>query len=350
MHHENWMTKKNLFKNAIYQVLQARFEAGQLHESHYSLLPEEEQAQGPNRSEEPLATSTTVPPDTRLETERWLDGETTMAASSTALDESLGSVAMPPKAESSTGVNEKEKSLEEAELEAQRWNEQVQCVDKLEQITWMKHLPSDPSMLAASQWIFQNGMKFCTQFQNGCLQLWHFPDFPGLLRAWTTEMEVCLDHMSRRAFLPKWLLEPHDRNIRMDASQAADGFIDPGNLILDVFVHIFRLWRFPLDRYKQQVLRQPIAEYGASANKSAKGPVNLRGNIVEAISRNLQSMGSGFGAGEGSYDAVDWWITKGNTYSPSQIRKGKGKQKGMDTTAWKSSSSSGTWWQSDRGW
>ena len=70
MHHENWMTKKNLFKNAIYQVLQARFEAGQLHESHYSLLPEEEQAQGPNRSEEPLATSTTVPPDTRLETER----------------------------------------------------------------------------------------------------------------------------------------------------------------------------------------------------------------------------------------------------------------------------------------
>ena len=93
--------------------------------------------------------------------------------------------------------------------------------------------------------------------------------------------------MATRNLLPYWLRRPHERNIREDASESAEGFSDPGNVVLDMAVHALRLWQYCEAYRAEKVMKQSIHEYGSRANKSSVGPVNLRGNIVEAMA-NLQ--------------------------------------------------------------
>ena len=105
-------------------------------------------------------------------------------------------------------------------------------------------------------------------------------------------MERTLYAMEQRGELPYWLMHPNDRHIRDDAAAAADGFTDPGNMVLDTLVHALRLWQYCDASKASLVVRQSGHEYGHRANRSSAGPVNLRGNIVEAMSRNLQQTGS----------------------------------------------------------
>ena len=206
--------------------------------------------------------------------------------------------------------------LEKDKVEAERWVEMAECFEKLTTIKWVQDAPDTSQVRHALDWIFANGMRYCTIFENGTIQGWNFPDFPLSSRAWTSEFERVLNIMHQRGMSPRWLVEPHDRFIREDAGASADGFVDPGNFHLDTFVHIFRLWRFASEPFQASVMRQPIAEYGSRANKSAKGPVNLRGNIVEAISKVYQKFGSGKAAEDRHYDAFDWWVTQQNDRPP----------------------------------
>ena len=63
------------------------------------------------------------------------------------------------------------------------------------------------------------------------------------------------------------------------------GFPDPGNEVLDVLVHALRLWKYVTASKVELVIRQSTHEYGAGRNRSSIGPVNLRGNIVEAMTQ-----------------------------------------------------------------
>ena len=71
-----------------------------------------------------------------------------------------------------------------------------------------------------------------------------------------------------------------------------------------------RLWRFTDVIGMDPVFRQPQQEYGHRANKSSKGPVNLRGNIVEASVKDLQKMGGSAIQVWKAYSAVEWWSNR----------------------------------------
>ena len=130
-------------------------------------------------------------------------------------------------------------------------------------------------------------------------------------------MERVLKEMALRNCLPYWLRRPHDRNIRDDAAASADGSVDPGNYVLDVLVHALRLWQYSESGRIPRVMKQSIAEYGAKSNKSSHGPVNLRGNIVEAMQRNLQQQGVPRLQNEYEYDAIEWWVN----WTPAQSQQ-----------------------------
>ena len=183
-------------------------------------------------------------------------------------------------------------------------------------MTWVQDAPDTAQVRHAWEWIVANGMRYGTIFENGTIQGWNFLDFPLSRRAWTSEFELVLNIMHQRGRSPRWLVEPHDRHIREDAGESADGFVDQVNSHLDTLMHIFRLWRFASERFQASDMQQPINEYAGRAHKSAKGPVNLRGNIVEAISKVYQKMGSGKAAEDRYDDAFDWWVQQQNNRSP----------------------------------
>ena len=208
---------------------------------------------------------------------------------------------------------------EKAELEEAmaRWTEMVESFEMLQKVSWVSELPDTAANKAALETIFSHGMTYCHKFLDGCLQPWDAKDWPLNPRVWLAEMERVLKTMSKRRCLPYWLRRPHERNIRDDASASADGSTDPGNYILDVVVHALRLWNYCEPSKVNIVIAQSIHEYGARANKSAKGPVNLRGNIVEAMQRNLQQAGAQLNKGECEYDPVDYWLRKRRQPIPS---------------------------------
>ena len=192
----------------------------------------------------------------------------------------------------------------------ERWVECVECVVMLKDIDWLDKLPDTPENLECLNIIFKHGMKYCTDFQDGVLQPWKLQDWPLNPRVWLAEMERVLKKMAHKGWLPYWLQHPHDGNIREDASVSAGGSTDPGNYVLDVVVHALRLWQYSESSHISKVMKQSIAEYGERANKSAHGPVNLRGNIIEAMTRNLQFTGTFKGKGKGripEYDCVEYW-------------------------------------------
>ena len=87
----------------------------------------------------------------------------------------------------------------------------------------------------------------------------------------------------------RWIERP-DSDGNGCVIDTADGFDDPGNLQLDIVVNVLRLWKFVVGFKVNQVRRIFAGEYGTRGNKSSKGPVNLRGNIIEAATVQLQKL------------------------------------------------------------
>ena len=252
----------------------------------------------------------------------WLEGDSDLNKK-TASPEQSPEFSEPPfvSAEGQSGIQfedeegDPDESAKQLEERMKRWVEMVESVDMLEKIDWLHNLPCESRMKASLQAIFEQGMIYCRDFMDGVLLPWRFEFFPLNPRAWLGEMERTLRIMAKKGCLPYWLKRPSDRNIRNDAAEAADGFSDPGNYDLDIVVHCLRLWRYCEGSRANMVMKQSISEYGSAGNKSAKGPVNLRGNIVEAMTKDLQRMGSRRRSGQLDYDPYKYWFEQDHLIS-----------------------------------
>jgi hypothetical protein len=173
-----------------------------------------------------------------------------------------------------------------------RWVEEVRASDMLNGLTWASYVPDTGIHRAGLDFINSRGMEFVRTFDNDVVRAWNLTDYPRSLRCWIAETEWVMGEMRNRGFLPRSLLHPRDKQIRGPASAGADQFLDPGNLSLEIFVYTFRLWRYCDQVGYDAAIRVSPFEYGHKANESSRGPVNLRGNIVEAMTRELQVLGS----------------------------------------------------------
>ena len=131
---------------------------------------------------------------------------------------------------------------------------------------------------------------YLDRFEHGCVHQWDCSTFPLNPRIWIAETIWTLENLNARGFLPMAMTQPGDKHIRQDAGVAADGFDNHGNLTLDIVVNVLRLWKFTSALKVEQVRRIAPGEYGTRGNKSSKGPVNLRGNIIEAATIQVQKM------------------------------------------------------------
>ena len=173
-----------------------------------------------------------------------------------------------------------------------RYAESVLCLEMLNKVDWLSDMPNKDEYGKDLTTIFNEGMKYVEKFQHGTLLPWSLDNWPLNPRVWLGELERVLACLAQRGILPRLLTTPHDRNIRKDACDAAAGFPDPGNEVLDMLVHALRLWKYVTASKVELVIRQSTHEYGAGRNRSSIGPVNFRGNIVEAMTKQLQEAGA----------------------------------------------------------
>ena len=305
--HDGWMGKKKEWKAKAWEVLQHRYREGTLLEYIY---PQPEKVEDLVADDPPAMRSTSAASSSLQEIVNEPSVKTSDKECSFPATEMVEEAPVLEIDDDDLGKNAEELSEEQMEKAMERWVEQVECVAMLEKINWLEYIPDTTSNRSALQTIFENGMTYCTKFTDGCLQPWNMTDWPMNPRLWLGELERTLKVMARKRWTPRWLHRPHDQHIRGDADRSADGAVDPGNYILDMVVHALRLWQYAEAKRIDQVMKQPIAEYGHRSNKSSHGPVNLRGNIVEAMQRNLQETGSKVPSWKEDYDAVKYWASK----------------------------------------
>jgi hypothetical protein len=180
-----------------------------------------------------------------------------------------------------------EKALEQ---HVARWSEEDFCREKLDDLTWATSIPLKEDTMEQMGQVRQVMDEYLEKFEHGCTHQWDCSTFPLNPRIWIAETIWTLEALNAQGNLPMAMTQPGDKHIRQDAGVAADGFDDPGNLQLDIMVNVLRLWKFVSVFKVEQVRRIAPGEYGSRGNKSSKGPVNLRGNIIEAASIQLQKM------------------------------------------------------------
>ena len=311
--HLSWYGKKKTWKDAVWKVLVERYLVESLRFRLYPVAPpgEQKELEKPPEPKPQQKSSSSSMQECVNEGEEEIDMSLAFPKS-----DPVEEAPVSASADSATPAAPKEPTKEELELAMIRWVEMVECVVMLESIDWLHELEDTEDNKTTLDIIFRHGMQYCTKFTDQCLQPWNLSDWPLNPRAWLCEMERTLKTLNRKNWLPYWLRYPQDRNIRDDASASADGSVDPGNYILDMIVHALRLWQYTESSRVPKVMKQSIAEYGEKSNKSAHGPVNLRGNIVEAMQRNLQQNGSKLFRSQTEYDAFKYWYEWDSSAEP----------------------------------
>ena len=69
----------------------------------------------------------------------------------------------------------------------------------------------------------------------------------------------------------------------MHADLAPEFYHDPGNVNLDLTFYLMCLWEFMTPNALQDILKLNWRDYGSKGNKSSHGPMNFRGNVLEAL-------------------------------------------------------------------
>ena len=174
-----------------------------------------------------------------------------------------------------------------AQAHADRWVEESMSREMLDKMTWADYVPND--MRAELYSVFEQGMKYVDEFDNGLLQSWEMKSMPTHMRVWLAELEWTWRTLMAKNWLPADCRCPNDRFIRERAA-GAEGHVDPGNMVYDTVVNVLRMWRAVDVNHYQNVVRVAAKEYGERGNMSSAGPVNLRGNIVESLLRWTQQM------------------------------------------------------------
>ena len=109
------------------------------------------------------------------------------------------------------------------------------------------------------------------------------PEFPSSMRAWSIMPWAALKELETRRKLPRFFAEPTDFKIRGHANLAPDFYDDPGNVNLDLTFYVLCLWEFMTPMSLENILKLSWKEYGTRGEKSSKGPMNFRGNVLEAL-------------------------------------------------------------------
>ena len=214
---------------------------------------------------------------------------------------------MPPKqgASASGGASSGEPSssamiVEDDELNERvfkdhvlRWGEEAEGRAMLDDAEWVEKMPWHDDLLGQNVELADVAQEYMTAFNHCVTRDWDVEKIPLNPRLWVVEANWCLKALERRGLLPSCVTQPHEWRIRADASASADGFSDPGNEVLDVYVNVLRLWRYADSTKVEQTMRVATGAYGTRSNQSSHGPVNLRGNIVEAMFFGLQQRARG---------------------------------------------------------
>ena len=172
----------------------------------------------------------------------------------------------------------------------ERWTEEGHVLGQLEHMRYEIVLPYTGEVLVELGKLCDAAWIYVKEFHDQPHQVLAQTDMCGMLLCYVVEFNWTLQFLKEMKALPQQLMRPHDRYIR-ELSHANKHFQDPGNLNLDVFVHLVKLWRWMNcdDEYVKAIHRQA---YGTSpGNCSSKGIVNLRGNMAEMLVGQLQLMG-----------------------------------------------------------
>ena len=81
--------------------------------------------------------------------------------------------------------------------------------------------------------------------------------------------------------LPDSLTSPDDKALR--ATSVDEGYEDYGNMVWEAMFWSCQFSKFCGKTNQDQLLACPNAPYGEKTNRSAVGPVNMRGNILETL-------------------------------------------------------------------
>ena len=161
-----------------------------------------------------------------------------------------------------------------------------------EEITWSSNCPDTPFHRAEQFKLAQLVHDYIEHWNSGTfLAPLDTRTFCESARVWTVELLLTMIELHRRRAIPKFLWLLHDKHIRGPAA-AHETFVDPGNFCLDVAVHALKLWDFVCPQRREQIMRTAPGQYGTGRNKSAAGPVNLRGNVYEALVTFAQELGT----------------------------------------------------------
>jgi len=185
----------------------------------------------------------------------------------------------------------KEEERQAHENFAKRVYEESMCREMLEKAEWLDFIPQDHELEFEMVALRDAAEKFCTTFQ------WHhcsrFPLEVLNARLLTVEKRRCFDYLHHLGRLPRNVTNPRDRPIRGPATISCSPFFqDPGNFKWDIVYHLLSLNKYVVLPNVDPLIRTAPAEYGDRSNCSSKGPVNFRGNVLEAVLFDLQNMGT----------------------------------------------------------
>ena len=209
---------------------------------------------------------------------------------------SSSSGASPPEA-TATATPDAAATTSAADLEQEeniaRMHEEAHCRALLDGMRWALYVPDTEEHRLSLQQLGLVATEYVECFSNATIhELGKHLELPLSCRVWLSETRRALDQMAKFGWMPRFVTHVHDKFIRTHANNAPETWHDPGNYVLDVAVNALRLWQFVNVSHAAKVTQVSQATYGSSANKSAKGPVNLRGNILEALLGHCQNIAS----------------------------------------------------------
>lgn len=171
-----------------------------------------------------------------------------------------------------------------------RIDEESRCREIVTRLSWVDYVPNRPKLQQEWWELEMLADQYINTFLEELTRNYEMSQFPRNMRLWIAETIWCFDALAEKGWTPHNLHMPHDRFIRDAANQVDEHIGDPGNLCFEVAIHVLRLWRYIGETRVQKVMRIAPQAYGTRGNKSSKGPVNLRGNIIESLISDLQKM------------------------------------------------------------
>jgi hypothetical protein len=267
--HEAGLGRKNAWINLLWSELLRRRAANELSEILFPDPPPAQEVRKP-----------------RLLSQMWLD---TAHEGEVSDPEPTGGGASSSAA-AEAPMPEPDPALAVVEEHMTRIDEESRCREIVSRLAWADYVPNRPK-LQEEWWALEMlAGEYIETFLEGLTRDYDTTQFPRNMRLWVSETIWYFDALAEKGWTPRSLHMPHDKFIRNAANQVDEHIGDPGNLCFDVTIHVLRLWRYIGETRLQKVMRVAPQAYGERGNKSSKGPVNLRGNIIEALISDLQRM------------------------------------------------------------